>query len=42
LLAEMWIRAVRRSQAAFVDALAEPDAMRAAIAGALSERHAAI
>jgi AcrR family transcriptional regulator len=36
LLAEMWIRAVERSQQDFIDALAEPDAMAAAIAGALS------
>lgn len=36
LLAEMWIRAVRRSQGAFLDALADPDPTRAAVAGALS------
>jgi AcrR family transcriptional regulator len=36
LLAEMWIRAVQRSQNDFIDALAQPDPMTAAIAGALS------
>lgn len=36
LLATMWIRAVRRSQAGFIDALDDPDPMTAAIAGALS------
>ena len=36
LLAVMWIRAVRRSQQAFIAALEEPDAMSAAIAAALS------
>jgi AcrR family transcriptional regulator len=36
LLAEMWIRAVRRSQGAFIESLAHPDAVTAAIAGALS------
>jgi AcrR family transcriptional regulator len=36
LLAEMWIRAVQRSQKEFIDALAQPDAMTAAVAGALS------
>jgi AcrR family transcriptional regulator len=36
LLAEMWVRAVRRSQAAFLEALHEEDPMRAAVAGALS------
>jgi AcrR family transcriptional regulator len=36
LLAEMWIRAVRRSQRAFLEALDEPDPIAAAIAGALS------
>jgi AcrR family transcriptional regulator len=36
LLAEMWIRAVRRSQRAFIEALERPDAMSAALAGALS------
>jgi AcrR family transcriptional regulator len=36
LLAEMWIRAVRRAQGAFVEALAHPDAMTAALGGALS------
>ncbi len=36
LLAEMWMRAVRRSQAAFLDALREPDPVAAAVAGALS------
>ncbi len=36
LLAAMWIRAVRRSQRAFIEALEEPDAISAAIAGALS------
>ncbi len=34
LLAEMWIRAVRRSQAEFIAALQAPDAMEAAIAAA--------
>jgi hypothetical protein len=32
----MWARAVRRSQQAFIEALEEPDAMRAAVAAALS------
>jgi AcrR family transcriptional regulator len=36
LLAELWIRAVRRSQGEFVEALDEPNAMEAAIAAALS------
>ncbi len=36
LLAEMWIRAVRRSQARFIDALAAPDPVDAAVAAALS------
>jgi AcrR family transcriptional regulator len=36
LLAAMWARAVRRSQQAFIEALEEPDAMRAAVAAALS------
>ena len=36
LLAEMWMRAVRRSQAAFLDALRKPDPVAAAVAGALS------
>jgi AcrR family transcriptional regulator len=36
LLAEMWIRAVRRSQSAFLEALADPDAMSAALGAALS------
>jgi AcrR family transcriptional regulator len=36
LLADMWTRAVRRSQAAFIAALDEPEPMAAAIAGALS------
>jgi AcrR family transcriptional regulator len=36
LLAEMWIRAVRRSQSAFLEALADPDAMSAALDAALS------
>jgi AcrR family transcriptional regulator len=36
LLAEMWIRAVRRSQGAFLEALADPDAMSAALGAALS------
>jgi AcrR family transcriptional regulator len=36
LLAELWMRAVRRSQAAFVEALQDPDPMTAAIAGALA------
>jgi AcrR family transcriptional regulator len=36
LLAEMWMRAVRRSQQAFIDALAEPDPVQAAVAAALT------
>lgn len=36
LLAEMWIRAVRRSQQAFLESLDDPHAMTAAIAAALS------
>jgi AcrR family transcriptional regulator len=36
LLAEMWIRAVRRSQAAFLEGLGEPDAIRAGVRAALS------
>jgi AcrR family transcriptional regulator len=36
LLAAMWARAVRRSQKVFIEALQEPDAMRAAVAAALS------
>jgi AcrR family transcriptional regulator len=36
LLAAMWMRAVRRSQAAFLDAMREPDPVAAAVAGALS------
>jgi AcrR family transcriptional regulator len=36
LLAEMWIRAVRHSQGAFLEALHAPDAMTAAIEGALA------
>ncbi len=36
LLARMWIRAVRRSQADFVAAAAAPDAREAAVAAALS------
>jgi AcrR family transcriptional regulator len=36
LLAEMWMRAARRSQASFLLALNEPDAMDAAIAAAVS------
>jgi len=36
LLAEMWIRAVRRSQGAFLEALAHPDAMTAAVDAALA------
>jgi AcrR family transcriptional regulator len=36
LLAAMWIRAVRRSQAAFIEALQAPDPITAAVAGALS------
>jgi AcrR family transcriptional regulator len=36
LLAAMWARAVQRSQRAFIEALEDPDAMNAAIAGALS------
>jgi AcrR family transcriptional regulator len=36
LLAEMWIRAVRRSQAAFLEALDDPAATEAAVAAALS------
>jgi AcrR family transcriptional regulator len=36
LLAEMWIRAVRRSQGVFIEALEQPDAMSAALDAALS------
>jgi AcrR family transcriptional regulator len=36
LLARMWVRAVRRSQGAFIEALEKPDAMQAAVAAALS------
>jgi AcrR family transcriptional regulator len=36
LLAELWIRAVRRSQGDFIEALSNPDAMTAAVAAALS------
>jgi AcrR family transcriptional regulator len=36
LLAELWIRTVRRSQAQFLEALAVPDAPDAAVAAALS------
>jgi AcrR family transcriptional regulator len=36
LLAALWLRTVRRSQAAFVAALEEPDAVEAAVAAALS------
>jgi AcrR family transcriptional regulator len=36
LLAAMWIRAVRRSQAAFIEALQAPDPITAAVAGALA------
>ena len=36
LLAEMWIRAMKRSQDAFIGALADPDALSAAINAALS------
>jgi AcrR family transcriptional regulator len=36
LLAEMWIRAARRSQEEFLQALRQPDAMSAAIAAALT------
>jgi AcrR family transcriptional regulator len=36
LLAEMWVRAVRRSQGQFIEALRQPEAMPAAIAAALS------
>jgi AcrR family transcriptional regulator len=36
LLAEMWIRAIRRAQAAFLAELDHPDAMEAALAAALS------
>jgi AcrR family transcriptional regulator len=36
ILARMWIRAVRRSQGAFLEALEQPDATSAAVAGALS------
>jgi AcrR family transcriptional regulator len=36
LLAELWIRAVRRSQAEFIEALNKPDATSAALAAALS------
>jgi hypothetical protein len=32
----MWLRAVRRSQAAFLDALDDPDPVQAAVAGALA------
>ncbi len=36
LLAQMWIRAVRRSQTAFIQAIQAPDAMDAAVAAAMS------
>ena len=36
LLAQMWIRAARRAQAAFIDALQEDDPMAAALAAARS------
>jgi AcrR family transcriptional regulator len=36
LLARVWIRAVRRSQAGFLAAIQEPDPVDAAVAGALS------
>jgi AcrR family transcriptional regulator len=36
LLAKLWIRAVRRSQGEFVEALGDPDAANAAVAAALS------
>jgi AcrR family transcriptional regulator len=36
LLAALWIRAVRRSQGEFLDALGDPDATSAAVAAALS------
>jgi AcrR family transcriptional regulator len=36
LLAEMWIRAVRRSQREFIDALQDADPVAAAVAGALA------
>ncbi|HEY3140917.1 MAG TPA: TetR/AcrR family transcriptional regulator [Acidimicrobiales bacterium] len=36
LLAEMWIRAVRRSQDRFIEAVSGPDPLEAAVAGALS------
>jgi AcrR family transcriptional regulator len=36
LLAEMWIRAVRRSQGAFLEALEQADPVAAAVAGALA------
>jgi AcrR family transcriptional regulator len=36
LLTEMWMRAVRRSQGEFIEALRHPEAMPAAIAAALS------
>src|SRR5690348_11736429 len=36
LLAEMWVRAVRRSQDAFIEAVQDADPLHAAIAGALS------
>ncbi len=36
LLAEMWLRAVRRSQGAFLDALNDPEPQEAAVAAALS------
>jgi AcrR family transcriptional regulator len=36
LLARLWIRAVRRSQASFIAAIDQPDPVAAAVAGALS------
>ena len=36
LLARVWLRAVRRSQARFLDAIDRPDPVEAAVAGALS------
>ena len=36
LLAAMWMRAVRRAQTAFLDAVDQPDPLAAAVAGALS------
>lgn len=36
LLGEMWVRAVRRSQAKFIEALADPDPISAAVGAALT------